>query len=207
MKTKRTFRGKKTDMLFASLIIANSFKTNLIDLSIVRTNWTLVYANNLVNRIEAAISKYLGENTKMEQMQATSDMQKIQQAAMRDVGFLKTIIDVDFANDKNEHGLILKTLGFERNIIQRVHNGDQESLAQLLFTISNGLNNGMLAKLAAKGTNPELLNRIAKYAGSFQKANTQQENLKGSSKVLTAAGTEELNKIYDEIIAICKIAN
>jgi len=206
MKIRKKFNCKKSELLFAGLTIANSFKEHLHELSIVRSNWNISQAEDLTKRINNAISKYLGSTAKIELHETSVAVRKIQTAAQRDISFLKTIIEVDFANDKEKQKLILKKLGYEKLILRNVQKGDQEALAQLLQQIKGGLNNGILTTLTAKGTNPELLNRIIGYADNFIELNTNQEGLKGSTKILSQEGLNELNSIYDEIIGICKIA-
>ena len=56
MAKNRNYNCKDVELLTASKTIAESFRNNIGELSATRTTWTAQYANELVGRIDAAIS-------------------------------------------------------------------------------------------------------------------------------------------------------
>lgn len=60
--------------------------------------------------------------------------------------------------------------------------------------------------IVAKGTNPELIDRIVNYAEQLKQANVSQETQKETTKAISEEAAKIFNSIYDEFIGICKIA-
>ncbi|MCY1722394.1 hypothetical protein OU798_18740 [Prolixibacteraceae bacterium Z1-6] len=202
MTTPRTFKCKDVEMLMASKTILKSFSTNLTDLSMVRTNWTPEYASALEEEVDAAIDTYLGLDKKKQLRSATAILMAIQEPALHDLSFLKTQIEVDFGNDAKE---IVKTLGYN-TYLKDARKGDQEALTQLLYAFAKGMTDTLKAEIVAKGTNPALIERIVGYGSQLSQANVNQESLKETSKMVAEEAVEVFNRIYKEIIGICKIA-
>ncbi|WP_163716199.1 hypothetical protein [Mangrovibacterium lignilyticum] len=198
----RNYHNKDVDMLMASKTILISFRTNLAELSLIRTNWTDLFATAVETRITSAINKYLGLDKKAQQRQATHLLESIKQPAQKALSFLKTQIEVDFKPNAAE---ILQTLGYQANWAA-VQNDDQEALIQLLYAFDKGMTDELKTEIAGKGTNPVLIETIIGYAAQMEQANVNQESLKQTSQEITEEALAELNAIYDEIIGICKIA-
>jgi len=190
-------------MLLASKTIVETLKSNLSDLSIARSNWNEEYANQLATKIDNAIENYLGLDKKKELRDTTANLAAIQEPAMRDLSFIKTQIEVDFDGEAKE---IIKTLGFDKNL-RAVQNRDQEALIELLYSFKKGLNNKLRENIIAKGTAPELIDRIIAYADQMKQTNISQETLKETTKELSDEALQEFNNIYDQVIGICKIAS
>ena len=72
-------------MLMASKTIAESFKTNISELSTTRTDWTEQYATDLITKIDSAIETHLGVDAKKDLCNATATLASIQVPAKRDV--------------------------------------------------------------------------------------------------------------------------
>lgn len=201
--TNRIYSCKDVDMLMASLTIMKSFKTNLADLGLIRSNWTDTYESDLSTRIQNAIDNYLGLDKKGEQRKATLLLHSIQEPAQKALSFLKTQIEVDFKINADE---ILQTLGYTSNW-KTARTDDQEALIQLLYAFKKGMTDALKTELTGKGTNPTLIENIIGYAAQLEEANVNQEILKQTSKELTEEAVVELNAIYLQIIGICKIAS
>lgn len=205
MALNRNYNFKDVDMLMAAKTLTESFKANISELSIIRTNWNEEYANQIAGKIDDAIENYLGVDKKKELRSATSKLSAIQMPALRDVSFLKTQLDVDFSDDKTKLKEILKQLGFN-DYLKQAQKKDQEALIQLLFKIKSNLTGSMRAEIISKGLSSELLDRIIGYAVQLKDANVSQETLKEGTKETSGEITKIFNGIYDEVIGICKIA-
>jgi hypothetical protein len=206
MAQNRNFNYKDVDMLLASKTVSESFKLNIADLSVIRTNWDVDYSNQLCERIDLAIENYLGLDKKKELRSATSKLAAIQMPALRDISFLKTQLEVDFNDNKVLLKEILKTLGFT-DYLKKAQKKDQESLIQLLYKIKLNLTDSVKTAIVEKGLSPDLLDKIIGYANELKAANISQETLKEVTKSTSNEAVMEFNSIYNEIIGICKIAS
>ena len=178
-------------MLMASQIIAYSFKANIDELSVVRTDWTASYADDLVTRVDTTLQKYLGIDAKQELRSATVALTAVQGSAQKDLSFLKAQLDDDFKKDPARRDEILKVLGFAKHL-RDVQKNNQEALTQLLFTFKTNVTEQLTQEIVAKGTNPALLERIAGYADTFKQANLSQETNKSASKEVTREAADAL---------------
>lgn len=206
MAKNRNYSCKDVDMLMASKTIAESFKTNISELSTTRTDWTEQYATDLITRIDNAIETHLGIDAKKDLRNATANLASIQVPAKRDVSYFKTQIDEDFKKETSKRDEILKTLGFTKHL-RGVQKGNQESLIQLLYLFKTNLTETLRQEITAKGINSALIDNIIGYADTFKQANVTQESLKGSTKEITHEVADVFNTIYDEVIGICKKAS
>jgi len=206
MAKNRTYSCKDVDMLMASKTIAESFKTNISELSTTRTDWTEQYATGLITRIDNSIETHLGIDAKKDLRNATTTLASIQVPAKRDVSYFKTQIDEDFKKETTKRDEILKNLGFAKHL-RGVQKGNQESLIQLLYQFKTNMSETLRQEIIAKGLNATLIDNIIGYADTFKQANVTQETFKGSTKEITQEVTDVFNAIYDEIIGICKKAS
>lgn len=206
MTMNRNYNYKDVDMLLASKTITESFKSNLSELSTIRTNWTEEYATQLSDKIDDAIENQLGVDKKKELRNASGNLQAIQLPAMRDLSFLKTQLEVDFADDKSALKELLNTLGFSK-YLKQVQKKDQEALIALLYQFKQNLTDDLKSSITSKGLNPALLERVIGFADSMKQANVSQETLKEETKTVSQDIAVIFNDIYNEIIGICKIAS
>ncbi|MEN8117843.1 MAG: hypothetical protein ABFS16_12730 [Bacteroidota bacterium] len=203
MAHQRAYRYKNIDMLMASQIITQSLSNQLADLSMVRSNWTPEYVTALQTRIVNAMETYLGLDKKKELRGATVLVTKLQAQALRELSFLKQQIEVDFSSQAAN---IFKSLGYNSHL-KAAQQNDQEALIQLLFAFKKGMTAKLKDDIAAKGTNPALIDRITGYATQLSDADTTQESLKETTKQITQEAQTEFNEIYNELIGVCKIAS
>jgi hypothetical protein len=206
MAKNRNYSCKDVDMLMASKTIAESFKTNISELSTARTDWTEEYANGLITRIDNAIETHLGIDAKKDLRNASASLASIQVPAKRDVSFFKTQIDEDFKKETSQKDEILKTLGFAKHL-RGVQKGNQESLIQLLYQFKTNMSAGLRQAITAKGLSATLIDNIIGYADGLKQANVTQETFKGATKEITQDVCDVFNAIYDELIGICKKAS
>ena len=206
MAKNRNYNCKDVVMLMASKTIAESFRANISELSATRTTWTEQYANELVSRIDAAITGSLGIDAKKDLRSATATLGSIELPAKRDVSYFKLQVAEDFKNDPARRDEILTILGFagyQRN----GKNPTQPALIQLLYDFKTNMSASLRQEITGKGMNAVLIENILGYADNYSQANVVQENLKGSTKTITNEVIDTFNAIYNEIIGICKIAS
>lgn len=196
----RIYKYKDVVMLMAAKTILQSMLANLGELSAARSNWTEAYVTALILKIDAAIEKFLGLDKKQGLREATALLNQIVVPALRDLGFVKAQIEVDFAREAAE---ILKTIGLNTNL----HQLDQEELIELLFAFKKGMTNQLKIRITQKGANPALIDSIIGYATQLQQANLGQESLKSSTKEVSQEALDTFNSIYTEVSGICKIAS
>ena len=206
MALNRNYNYKDVDMLLASKTIIESFKSNIAELSVIRTNWDETYSKEMSDKIDEAIDKYLGVDKKKELRNATSNLASIQLPALRDLSFIKTQLEVDFDDDKAKLKELLNTLGFDSHLKQ-AQKKDQEALIQLLYNFKSNLTPKLKREIESKGINPILLDKVVGYANKVKKANISQETLKEVTKDISQDITRVFNDIYSEIIGICKISS
>lgn len=206
MTLKRSYRYKDVDMLIGSKTIAESFTARKDLIAARRPTWAGPFIGNFTTRIDQAIVDFLGLDPRQDLKAATRVVNEIQANALKDLGFLKVQIEVDFATSKPYMTRLLDKLGFDKNWKQATRK-DQQALTQVLFKCKKGLNASVRAELTAKGIDPVLIDTITGYAVTLTAANVTQEALKGSTKEITALGIAEFNEIYSQAIAICKICS
>jgi len=206
MAKNRNYSAKDIDMLIAAKIIIEHFIANINELSLVRTNWTLEYANTLAAEIDDAIENKLGTDAKKELRQASADLYALMIPAKRDIAFFKVQLGEDFKQNKDRFKELLNLLGFTKHL-HNIQNDDQEALIQFLYTFKANIDDTLAAEITQKGMNPALITKITGYAETVKQADVIQENTKGTSKEITDENKEVFNKIYDDIIAICKTAS
>ena len=196
----RNYSYKDVAMLMAAKTILQSMMTNVGELSLARSNWTEAYVTGLVQKTENAIEDFLGLNKSQDLVGATSALTQIVGPALRNLGLLKTQIQVDFSATAET---ILKQLGLNKDI----HKLNQEQLIELLLAFKKGMTEKLKADMIAKGTNPALIDSIIGYAAELQEANLNQEGLKSTTKEVSQEVVDAFNSIYDEVMGICKIAS
>ncbi|KOH44123.1 hypothetical protein [Sunxiuqinia dokdonensis] len=198
--TQRNYSVKDEVMLMACKTIVKNMSINLSDLSLVRSNWTEDYVAGLDTKIDTAVNDFLGLDKQKHLRAATDQVEDILKPAIRNLGFLKTQIEVDMGKDAKE---ILRGLGYTKPLNAL----DQEGVITLLYAFKKGMTDDLKAQMLAKGTNPVLIDETIGYAEALQQANLSQEVLKGSSRELSAEAATAFNDIYTEVIGICKIAS
>ncbi|MGD9931541.1 MAG: hypothetical protein AB7U05_16090 [Mangrovibacterium sp.] len=198
--TQRNYKAKDEAMLMACKTIVKSMSLNLPELSMARSNWTESYVSELDARIDGAINDFLGLDKQKELRAATSQLENILKPALKNLGFLKTQIEVDLDGQARE---ILKGLGYTKSLNKL----DQEGLITQLHAFKKGMTNELKTQLTAKGTNPALIDSVIGYADALQEANIAQEVLKATSREVSDEAVAIFNSIYAEVIGICKIAS
>lgn len=206
MAEKRNYSYSDVNMCLASRTIAGSLKTNIDELSEVRTNWTEDYATDLETRIDHTIETHLGIDPKKGLRDATHILSSLMEPAKINISSFKTHLDEDYKADHARRTEILKNLGLTKNL-RAVQNGGQEALIELLYAFKNNMNDAMKLEITAKGMPPKFIDNIIGHADEIRDANVSQEGLKETTKEISSESIVVLNAIYDEVIGICRMAS
>lgn len=203
---QRNYKTKDVDMLIASSTIIETAITNKTFLQSKRATWADPFFDDLKTKIDNAIQTHLGIDSAKDLRQATQALTTIQKNAIKDLAEAKIQITEDFKNDKPRRDEILTQLGF-KTYHKDAQKGDQEALINLLFQFKTMLIPTLKTEIVNAGTAGTLLDTIVSYADTLKNADVSQETFKGARKTITAAALNEFNKIYDNVISICKIAS
>lgn len=206
MSKNRIYSYTDVVMITSAKTIAENFKANIAELTLIRSDWTEESATGLIAKIDNVIENVLGTDAQKDLRNATAALIAIDAPAKRDLSFLKTQIDDDFKNEPTLRSEILNTLGFTKHL-KDVQSGSQEAMTLLLAAFKVNMTDSIKNSIVEKGTNPVLIDKIIAYANTFTQANVSQELMKQTSKNISKEVGDELNAIYDQVIGICKKAS
>ena len=199
---KTSYSHKTVDVLLTSNVIGKDFKAHIDSFSPIRTDWTVEYADSLINRSEDALSNLLGVDHQGELRESTKRVREIMDNAKADLHNFKVNVMDDFEDEVAEE--ILTKLGYNR-YYEEAYNDDQESLMSLLNNFKNSMTEDLRKLVTSEGISPGFIDQIIVYAPEFQEANLAQEELKNHWNEPSMEARREFQAIYDEIIKICKI--
>ena len=205
MKKQRKYGYKDVDMLIAARTLCDNFENHKPDIVAVRPLWADPFIANFRNRINQAMTNYLGQDSKSELRLATQDVIEQQAIAMRDLSLLKVQLEVDFADERERLAWIMTHLGFTEHW-EDVRRKDQEGLIELLSMFYNNMDTALQTEIVNKGMDSGLIIDVMSYYMPLRDANVLQEALKNSTRELTDEGLDEFNGIFSQSMAIAKIA-
>lgn len=204
MKRKKCYSCSNVKMLIVAKIIAENFKSDIDMMSTIRYDWNAVYADNLIVRIDDAMNKLLGFDKNKDLREATSFVKSTYKRASVFLSSLKQQIIKDFKSEPDLRDEILRNLGLLKSL--KFYSKNQDLLIKNLQIIKSNLNEKQVELLTTKGVRKELIDSVIDLAVSFTEANNKQEILKEESKEKNKGIFDVFNAIYDDVIAICKIA-
>ena len=190
--------------LIALKVIAQSFLDNIADLIKANTKWLPAFATALVAEVETVAGNVIGKKAKTTLFQATDNLINVMAPAKKDVTSLKVQIDVNFKENPALRKVILDDLGYT-SFFKQVSSRNQIALIGLLIAFNRSIETHRAAILAT-GTPPELIDRIEGHSEVVSLANTVQEQLKTTTKEISAEAKAELDALYNKVIGICRIA-
>jgi len=203
MTVSRAYNCSDMKLLVVCATIAESFLANKEPLIAVQSSWADPYGDDLKNRIDAAGNKYIGIDYRAGLRDATRILLDLQKDALDKVGLFKTQLEINF--DRKRYAELLKRLGFDAHY-QKVQRNNQEALINLLIQIRKNLKASVKAEITAKGIAATLLDDLIAAADALNQANIRQEALKSATFGDSYEAVTEFNAIYNEIMAICKVA-
>ena len=199
---KRAYKGKNVDMLTSCATIVEQAINHKPFLVSKRANWSDPFFPDIQTRIQNAFSNFLGIDNAQQMREATQVLTDIQKNALHDLAEFKVQIMEDFKNNKTRRDEILTRLDFTAHH-KDAQNKDQEALIQLLLTFKQNMTAALQTEIIKSGTSATLITTINAYADVLKNSDITQETLKGSRKVITQAGVDE---IYNQVISIAKIS-
>jgi len=203
MTVSRAYNCSDMKLLVVCATIAESFLANKEPLIAVQSSWADPYGDNLKNRIDEAGTKYIGIDYRADLRNATRDLLALQKDALEKLGLLKTQLEINF--DKKRYNEFLSRFGFDAHY-RKAYKNDQEALINLLMQIRKNLKESVKAEITAKGIAASLLDDLVAAADATKQANISQEALKSATIGDSYEAVTEFNAIYNEIMAICKVA-
>jgi hypothetical protein len=204
MSENHAYPGKTVNAVIALKVVSINFTDQITELSTVQTTWTPAYATDLGKRVDTVSETYLGVRTRDELFRATTVLNQLITPAKDDLETVKLNIKINFVSDKNKQLELQSKLGFNTGVT--IGKMTHSELVALLLTFKRELTPALLAELTAKGLHADVPNRIIAAAPLINDANSTQEKLKISTKEANDTIIREINKLYTEIIGICKLA-
>lgn len=190
--------------LIALRVIVQSFFDNIAELVKANTKWLPAFATALMDEVDATGDKLIGKKAKTALFEATDAVNQAMAPAKKDITTLKVQIDVNFANNPGRRKVILDELGYT-SFYKKVTSRNQLATIGLLTATKRNLAT-YRDEILATGTPPDLLDRLAEYGAVVSQANTVQENLKTTTKGITAEAAAQLDTLFNKVMGICKIA-
>lgn len=205
MAIARKYKGKDAEMLICAASITQAAIAHKATLIPKKPTWADPFFPRFMERINNAISNYLGLDNAANLRAQTHTVNSIFKTAYANISLVKLNIEQDFKSDPDRRNEILNTLGY--NLYWRAaQQKDQEALISLLFAFKQNLSDPLQSELIAKGNLPLTLTQIIDAAQTLMDANITQETIKQFRKQQSEAKTNEFNSIYDELISICILA-
>ncbi|MCP4180228.1 MAG: hypothetical protein GY756_20890, partial [bacterium] len=147
---------------------------------------------------------YLGVDSKSILKIATSDINALLKEAFEKLSLFKTLINVNFPDNKDRKDWILKTLGLATSF-KKLRKGSQENVIQLLVKFTENMTPELKAEIVARGTAEDIIDSITGMSNSIIEADIAQERLKDTGKSDTEEAIKAFNAIYEQAIGICKV--
>lgn len=205
MSLVRIFKGSDFEMLTVLETIINACIKNLAELITERPGWSGEFFPNLLTTVQGAFKQYLGIDNYKELRKATQQLYSIIEPAKVDASKFNAQVKSDFNGNKVKRDEYLKTLGF-KDYFSGASKGVQGDLILLLLQFNKNITTEIEADITAKGMNPLLINRLKGYGDILNTANITQETAKLLMPEISLASVKALNGIYNQVIAVCKIA-
>lgn len=202
----RNYSFKDVDMLIAASTIIETAIENKAYLITKRQAWTDPFFDDLKAKIDTTIKNSLGVDNAKDLRKLTSSMKTLQKQAQTALAEFKVQIDADFKKEPLKRDEILNLLGF-KDYLKAVQKGNQEALINLLYQFKTNLDTDLKNDIKTKGININAIDAILSFADTIKDTNVNQEKAKSGKKTTTINYITEFNGIYDEVIAIAKIAS
>lgn len=202
----RNYSFADVDMLIAASTIIETAIENKDFLITKRQAWTDPFFDDLKAKIDSTIKNNLGVDNAKELRKLTSSMKTLQKQAQTALAEFKVQIDMDFKKESQKRDEILNVLGF-KDYLKAVQKGNQEALINLLYQFKTNIDLTLQTEITQKGINKATIDVILNFADTIKDTNVNQEKAKSGKKTTTINYITEFNGIYDEVIAIAKIAS
>lgn len=204
-RLERAYNDPDVVMLTSGLAIIEAAKNHVAALQLRRTTWKLPYFTGLEDEIKTAMQDHLGLTPEAARMAATAVVLTNFSTMRTDAR--KLMVDLQTLEDlsADRRATLLRSLGYDEHY-SAVAAKKAEALTEMLFKIKKNLTPEVRTELTTLGVNDGLIGRLIGYAEEFTKSRVQQTALKQSQKELTDGAIREFNRLYEKVIAICRVA-
>ncbi|MGQ7870604.1 hypothetical protein [Sunxiuqinia sp. sy24] len=189
--------------LLACTKIAQSFSENIYELSLIRSDWTQEYSEELRSRIKSAKDKYLPADNYYKHAEKQQHVHELMISSLRKVALLRALIKVDFKDDKKFQKRIFEELGYN-DYFSEAKNGDYQSLYHLLKVVHESLTPELKQALTSKSIPTSLVDKILEFDDQLREFNSCFDLLVASEQ-LSDEGKRIVNNIFSEVQDICRI--
>jgi len=201
----RIYGMKDVEMLLTSSTIIETAILNKVFLIGKRDVWADPFFANLKTKIDNVIKTNLGIDNAKDLRKFTATMNSLQKDARVNLAEFKVQIDADFKKDPTKQAEILNVLGFN-SYLKDVQKGNQEALINLLYQFKTNLDKALETEIIKKGINKATIDALLGFADTVKDTNVSQETAKSGKKTTTTNYITEFNNLYEEVIAVAKIA-
>jgi|GEM_PF-1050460 len=201
MNNRRFYSSRDVDMLTACLILIGRAIDIKEELALKRPAWADPYFPKLKEEIELAYNEQLGVDSNVEMRSKTIEAEKERKNSVDLLRLLKAELEIAYRPDTTRRDELLKQFGLFGNQFTR----KQQDVLEQLHRAKLSLSKELIAEMTAKGVDPVLLAKIAKQADVARLTFSEQKNTKGLRKDITANSISELNKIFCDVMDICRL--
>jgi len=189
-------------LLQTILVILDSMKNLLSRFTEHFTNYNTTFVDALITRVEND-RQLIGINTQNTQKESTQTLVQLGDQGLDLLTNMIVLIEVAYAKNPERGNLIISNLG-----LSKLKNQTSKYSKQLLTDVFNTFIHSIAdykTEIIAQGVNENKINALATLANQYIQAATVQVINKGQSVKLTLEQQQELNDLYAEIMAICKL--
>lgn len=203
MKTSAVCPTSTATMLVCQKI-AQSFRENIYELSRVRKDWNLEYANSLNATIDDIIENYYTDSLESIHEKKYMKWHEVMVAGLQSLKVLRAALKVDFKNEKSFLKELFKKLGYS-DYFSDAKNGDHLSLYNFLTAFTQNLDEETKQKIIQKGIPSSLFDKIYETAKQIEDYKCCFETL-GTENLFPESVQKNVTDIYEDIKDICRIA-
>lgn len=190
--------------LLACMKIVQSFNENIYELSLIRRDWTLEYAKELMSKVKKVKAEFLPADEYYKHTDKQQYVHELMISSLRKVALLRALIKVDFKEDKKFQKHIFEVLGYN-DYFSEAKNGDYQSLYFLLKVIHENMNAESKQTLTSKTIPAELIDKILEFDDQLHEFNSCFDLIVASDR-LSESGRLAVNEIFTEVKDICRVA-
>lgn len=204
MKT-HSYKGTSVQMLLALRLIAENALAMVDKMKAVRAKWDEAYFKTLIDTIDSILKNEFAIDPSFLLKEKTEQVQATEQEAKSALQVVKTQVEIEFRNEPIKRDRILSTLGL--TFVKQIGKASQVELVEMLTCFDKNLTPTLKTELSNVGIDDACLDRVCSFSETFYTLNTEQEVLKVGKKDISAAISEKLEVLYDEVINLSKLAS
>jgi len=189
-------------LLQTILVILDSVKNLLSRFTEHFTNYNEAFVDAFITRVQND-KQLIGLNTQNTQKESTQSLIQLGDQGVDLLNNMRVLIEVAYKKTPDRRDLIISNLG-----LTKLKNQTNKYSKHLLSSVFNTFIHTIpdyKTEIIAQGVNENKINALTTLADQYIQAATTQVINKGQSVKLTTEQQLELNDLYAEIMAICKL--